>query len=133
MYVYMCTGFNAIMEFQTSTRNSSLARTDLTLVTQIAFITGGCTYETYVKVLKHVLGIKVVGKTTFMKTIKTLHPIVGQMVNEMCEREKNRMKAMKDDKLGSWKQAVTCADGTWMTRGFHSKNATFSIRNYFTG
>ncbi len=32
-----------------------------------------------------------------------------------------------------WKRAVTCADGTWMTRGYHSKNATFSIRNYFTG
>ena len=44
MYVYMCTGCNAIVEFQTSTRNSSLARTDLTLVTQIAFITGGCTH-----------------------------------------------------------------------------------------
>ena len=40
---------------------------------------------------------------------------------------------MKDDELGSWKRAVTCADGTWMTRGFHSQNATYSIRNYFTG
>ena len=25
--------------------------------------------------------------------------------------------------LGSWSRAVTSADGTWMTRGFHSKNA----------
>ena len=43
------------------------------------------------------------------------------------------MKSMCDDELGSWKRAVTSADGTWQTRGWHSKNATFSIRNYFTG
>ncbi len=43
------------------------------------------------------------------------------------------MKNMKDDELRSWKRAVTCADGVWMTRGFHSKNATYSIQNYFTG
>ena len=24
-------------------------------------------------------------------------------------------------------------DGMWMTRGFHSKNATFSVRNYMSG
>ena len=35
--------------------------------------------------------------------------------------------------LGSWSRAVTSADGTWMTCGFHSKNATFSIRNYDNG
>ena len=39
----------------------------------------------------------------------------------------------KNDKLGSWKRAVTTADGTWQTRGWHSKNATFTIRNYLTG
>ena len=30
--------------------------------------------------------------------------------------------------LGLWKRAVTMADGTWQTRGWHSKNATFTIR-----
>ena len=35
--------------------------------------------------------------------------------------------------LGSWKRAVTTADGTWQTRGCHSKIATFSIRNYLNG
>ena len=43
------------------------------------------------------------------------------------------MKNMNREELGSWSRAVTCADGTWMTRGFHSENATFSIRNYMTG
>ena len=40
---------------------------------------------------------------------------------------------MDQDKLFSWSKAVTCADGTWQTRGYHSKNATFTIRNYANG
>ena len=43
------------------------------------------------------------------------------------------MKALNPKDLGSWSQAVTSADGTWLTRGHHSKNATFSIRNYLSG
>ena len=43
------------------------------------------------------------------------------------------MKQMAQSDLGSWSRAVTCADGCWQTRGWHSKNATFSIRNYQTG
>ena len=49
------------------------------------------------------------------------------MVDEVAKRE---MKEKSDDDLGSWKRAVTTADGTWHTRGWHSKNATFTIRNY---
>ena len=65
-----------------------------------------------------------------MKTLEEMHQ---NMVNEMCEREKERMKALNPKDLGSWSQAVTSADGTWLTRGHHSKNATFSIRNYLSG
>ena len=43
------------------------------------------------------------------------------------------MRHVDQSELGSWSRAVTSADGTWMTRGFHSKNSTFSIRNYFNG
>ena len=67
-----------------------------------------------------------------MKTLEEMHPVVENMVNEMCEREKERMKALNPKDLGSWSQAVTSADGTWLTQGHHSKNATFSIRNYTT-
>ena len=51
----------------------------------------------------------------------------------MCEGAKDDMRCMDQLELGSWSRAVTSADGTWMTRGFHSRNATFSIRNYFNG
>ena len=99
---------------------------------QVAFITAGCTHTTYTKVLV-ILGMNPVSKKAFMKTIEEMHPIVENMVNEMCEHEKKRLKALNPKDLGSWCQAVTSADGTWQTRGYHSKNATFSIRNYLSG
>ena len=46
---------------------------------------------------------------------------------------KQDMQDMDQSELGSWNRAITSADGTWITRGFHSKNATFSIRNYMNG
>ena len=27
---------------------------------------------------------------------------------------------------------VTCGDAAWLTRGFHSQNATYTLRNYQT-
>ena len=49
------------------------------------------------------------------------------------EETKKKMKNVDYSQLGSWNRAVTSADGTLMTRGFHSKNAAFSIRNYLNG
>ena len=130
--VYVCDDCLCIRELEASSKNTPLANNDISLAAQVAFITAGCTYTTYANALQ-LLGIKPVNNHAFMKTLETLHPIVEAMVNAMCEREKQRMKDMNQEELGSWKHAVTCADGTWMTRGFHSKNATFSIRNYKTG
>ena len=56
-----------------------------------------------------------------------MFPIVQEMVERMCEEAKTEMKTMNQDELGSWSRAVTSADGQ------HSKNFTFSIRNYYTG
>ena len=131
---YTCDGCRCeVSEFETSSKTSNLARNNVSTATQLAFIAAGCNHSTYHKVLQHAMGIEAVSSTKFMSTIKTIHPVVEEMVNDMCEREKKRMKAMDQTELGSWNRAVTSADATWMTRGFHSKNATFSIRNYFTG
>ena len=48
-------------------------------------------------------------------------------------RTREAMKKKKKEELGSWERAVTVADGAWMTRGHHSENFTFSIRDFFTG
>ena len=55
------------------------------------------------------------------------------MVDKMCEDAKDDMRRMDQGELGSWSHAVMSADGMWMTHGFHSNNATFSICNYFNG
>ena len=100
---------------------------------QVAFIVAGCTHATYCKVLRYALGIDAVGANAFMSTILKMYPIVKRLVDDMCEEAKNDMKAMDQTHLGSWSRAVTSADGTWMTRGYHSKNATFSIHDNLTG
>ena len=40
------------------------------------------------------------------------------------------MKAAPSSEVGSWEKAVTEADGAWMTRGFHSQNFTYHVRDY---
>lgn len=40
------------------------------------------------------------------------------------------MKEEPPEKMGSWNKAVTVADGAWLTRGFHSQNFTFHVRDY---
>ena len=51
----------------------------------------------------------------------------------MCEEAKQEMKDLPRSELGSWSRAVTAGDGVWLTRGHHSQNATFTVRNYMTG
>ena len=126
----MCNGCRCTLDFQTSSEKTQLARNDIKLAAQVALISAGCTYSTYVKVLQHVLGIKPVSSRTFMRTIETLHPIVEQIVDEMCELEKQRMKRIDPTELGSCSHLCRCHLDD---QGYHSKNATFSIRNYNIG
>ena len=62
-----------------------------------------------------------------------MYPVVKSVLDDICEIAKQEMKDKNYDELGSWKHAVTVADGTWQTRGWHSKNARFTTRNYLNG
>ena len=119
--------------FETSSKNELYNTSDISMSVQVAFIVAGCTHTTYYKTLKHALGIDAVQWITFPSTIKRMFPVVQEMVDRMCEEAKTEMKTMNQDELGSWNHAVTSADDAWMTPGHHSKNFTFSIRNYYTG
>ncbi len=101
-------------------------RSKLRKAVQIAFILSGCTHATYLKTLQHTLEINAVSAPAFLDTIRTMCPVVKAMVDEQCEEA---MKHIDVTRLGSWNRAVTTADGAWMTRGYHSKNFTFSVRN----
>ena len=100
---------------------------------QVAFIVAGCTHAVYYKTLKRALGIDALCFDYFMDTIYHMYPIEKSILDEICKGTKQEMKDKNDDELGSWKCAITVADGTWQTRGRHSKNATFTIRNYLNG
>lgn len=56
-----------------------------------------------------------------------------EIVNKMCEEEKEKMKGLNDTEPGSWKREVVTADGVWLTRGHFSKNGSFALKNYLTG
>ncbi len=86
------TGCRTIMEFRTSSSHTSLAKADLNLAAQVAFLAAGCTYATYVMVLMHVLGMN--DAMHIHEDHQTLHPIVKVIVDEMCKREKKGMKTM---------------------------------------
>ena len=132
--VFQCTRCSRHYTFDSTIlpERPTAGQNNLSKAMQVAFITAGLTHTMYKKVLD-ILGMAAVSFLTFQGTIQELHPIVEQMVKVMCQREKERMKGMDQDKLFSWSKAVTCADGTWQTRGYHSKNATFTIRNYANG
>ena len=131
---YVCNGCGiSKVFFEGSLKNESLNTTEVGASIQVAFIISGCLYATYCKVLKLSLGLDTVCFSTFYSTIERMYPVVKQMVDEMCGEAKEEMKTIDEHTLGSWKQAVTSADAAWMTRGYHSKNGTFSVRNYYNG
>ena len=105
----------------------------ISLCVQVAFIMAGSTHAVYAKTLSHALGMNTVDDKVYLKTIERMYPAVKDVLDRMCESANKDMKAKSDHELGSWKRAVTTADGAWQTRGWFSKNATFSIRNYFNG
>ena len=95
---------------------------DISVSVQVAFILAGSTHTTYCKTLQNALGMKTVNARVFLNTIEKMYPVV----KALCEVAKREMKEKNDGDLGSWKRAVTTADGTWQTRGWHSKNATLN-------
>ena len=135
--ISICFGCNGCRSkqavFETYSKYKPGGMNAISVSVQMAFIMAGCTHAVYAKTLSRALGIKAVSNTTFYQTIERMYPVVKDVLDRMCEIAKRDMKAKGDDELGSWKRAVTTADGTWQTRGWHSKNATFSVRNYLNG
>ena len=116
----VCFGCNGCKESFTRYENEPACNNDISVSVQVAFILAGSTHTTYCKTLQNALGMK------------TVNANEKAMLDDLCEVAKREMKEKNDGDLGLWKRAVTAADGTWQTRGWHSKNATFTIRNEST-
>ena len=56
-----------------------------------------------------------------------------QTSRECCKKYVNvqsRDEGNAHKELGSWQNAITMADGCWLTRGHFSQNFTFIVKNY---
>lgn len=103
-------------------------QTVMSVSLQIAFISSGANYAQYENVLGS-LGMHPVTHRVFYNTINILYDPVKEMLDAQCELGKKKMKEEPPEKMGSWHRAVTVADGAWMTRGYHSQNFTFHVRD----
>uniref|UniRef100_A0A1X7TCB3 Uncharacterized protein n=1 Tax=Amphimedon queenslandica TaxID=400682 RepID=A0A1X7TCB3_AMPQE len=131
---YDCTGCaERRVTFESSIKHETENCTAVGLALQVAFICSGAMYSQYAKVLKNALGMYCAGKSIYYKTLALMYPHVKGILNDMCEQAKESMKQKNDSELGSFKNAVTCGDAAWLTRGYHSQNATYTLRNYQTG
>ena len=65
--------------------------------------------------------------------IKLVYPAITDILDGMCAEEKDCMKAILPQEIGSWKKGVVTSDGVWYTRGHFSKNGSFIIKNYLIG
>ena len=103
-------------------------RTVVGLALAVAFFITGHGYAKFSRTLRQCLGISCISKNPYYETIKLVYPKVTEILNGMCDEEKERMKQMSNGQLGSWKRAVVTSDGVWHTRGHFSKNGSFIIK-----
>lgn len=121
------------VDFQGSTLVEGSKRTVIGLSLAVAFFLTGHGFAQFDRTLRQYLGISSVSKNRFYDIIKLIYPHVMDILSDMCEEEKEAMKAIPDESLGSWKRAVVTSDGVWHTRGHFSKNGSFIVKNYLTG
>lgn len=54
---------------------------------------------------------------------------ITDILNGMCEEEKQRMKAKEEGELGSWERAVYTSNGVWHTHDHFGKNGSFIVKD----
>ena len=121
------------VKFQGSSLVEGSKRTVIGLSLAVAFFLTGHGFSKFDKTLRQYLGISAVSKNKFYDVIKLVYPHITDILNEMCHEEKEQMRAIAGETLGSWQRAVVTSDGVWHTRGHFSKNGSFIIKNYLTG
>lgn len=101
-----------------------------TLSVALAFLLTGHMHSGYHKTLVRGLGMPVLRRANVYTVLKDAYPYIERMLKDKCGRAKEDMKAQPVEDSGSWQNAVTTADGCWLTRGHFSQNFTFVVKNY---
>ena len=131
---FNCNGCHErIVNFRGSALVEGSKRTVVGLALAVAFFLTGHGYAKFSRTLRQCLGISCISKNPYYEVIKLVYPHITDILNEMCEEEKERMRQLDGEELGSWERAVVTSDGVWHTRGHFSKNGSFIIKNYLTG
>ena len=119
------------INFQGSTLVEGSNRTVIGLA--LAFFISGHGFAKFTRTLNQCLGISALSKNRYYDVVKAIYPVAVDILNEMCEEEKERMKGLPENELRSWKRAVVTSDGVWHTRGHFSKSGSFIIKNHMSG
>ena len=118
--------------FQGSALVESSKRTVIGLALAVAFLITGHDFIKFNRTLKQCLGISALSKNRHC-VMKTTYPVIADILNEMCEEEKERMRHLPKEELGSWNRAVVTSDAVWQTRGQFSTNGSLIIKNDLSG
>ena len=121
------------VSFQGSAMVEASRRTVVGLALAVAFIVSGHGYAKFNRTLNQCLGMQAISKNRFYEVIKLIYPHIHEILTEMSDEEKENMKRIDNNVLGSWQRAVVTSDGVRHTRGHFSKNGSFIIKNYLTG
>ena len=73
------------------------------------------------------------GFAKFHRTLNRFYEVVQHILTGIRDEEKENMKKIDNNVLGSWQRGVVTSDGVWHTRGHFSKNGSFIVKNYLTG
>ena len=133
-FLFSCNGcWQETINYQSSYLAQESRRQLVSLALSLAFFISGHGYGSYRKMMGRGLGLGVISDKPFLDVINLAFPHIRDILDEMCEQEKEYMKALPPDQLGSWSRAVTTCDGCWQIRGHFSQNCTFVVKKLFDG
>ena len=118
------------LKFNTSAFVRISRRYVASLSIALAFLLTVHVYSGYHRTLGHSLGIPSLHCNTFYTVANDAYVNIQRMLQEICEYYKGRDEGNARRELGSWQNAITAADGCWLTRGHFSQNFTFIVKNY---
>lgn len=121
------------VSFQGSSMVEASRRTLVGLTLALPFIVSGHGFAKFHRTLNQCLGIQGISKNRFYEVVQLIYPHIHDILTEMCDEEKENMKKIDNNVLGSWQQGVVTFDGVWHARGYFSKNGSFIVKNYLTG
>lgn len=121
------------ISFQGSSTVEASRRTLVGLTLAVPFIVSSHGFAKFHRTLNQCLGIQGISNNRFYGVVQLIYPHIQDILTEMCDGEKENMKKIDNNVLGSWQRGVVTSDGVWHTRGHFSKNGSFIVKKLSNG